>query len=117
MSNFKCDAINEPEAIDLGSMFHDIGISLLNKLEPDPNNDLAAIWFALGTIKGSMAAQTSLGLLLAEGRGLPEDLDLGLLLLRDVANTGDKNAMEAVHFLTTDVNDYTCECCRKLKLN
>jgi len=117
MNNFKCEPASEGTTIDLGSVFHDIGCSLLDKFESDPNNDLAAIWFALGAMNGNKLSQTNLGLLLTEGRGLPENFDLGLSLLRQVADLGDKNAQEAVYFLTIPENEYTCECCRKLKMN
>jgi len=117
MSSFKCEPVSEAVTIDLGSVFHDIGCSLLNKFEPDPNNDLAAIWFALGTMNGNLLAQTSLGLMLAEGRGVPENFDLGLSLLRQVADTGDQNAKEAVYFFTAPEGTYVCEDCRKRHLN
>ena len=117
MSNFKCDPANEAGDVDLGSVYFEIGCSLLNKSEPDPSNPLAALWFALGTMAGSKISQMNLGMMLSEGRGVPEDLDLSLTLLQQLADSGDKNAKEAIYCLTTPDDEYLCECCRKLQLN
>ena len=117
MSKFKCEGIGEPDTVDIGSMFLDIGCRFLDSTENEGSNYLAAIWFALGTLNGNKSAQTNLGLLLTEGRGLPEDLEKGLALLRSAAEAGVENAKEAIYFLTTPEDEYVCECCRKLKLN
>jgi TPR repeat protein len=118
MNHFKCEAVAGTEAVDLKSAFFEIGMSLLNQSESsDQNNSIAAVWFALSTMNGDIRSKTSLGLMLVEGRGLPEDFDVGIRLLREVAETGDKNAQEAVYFFTNPEGEYTCECCRAKQMN
>ena len=113
MSNFKCEPANEARDVDLGSVFFEIGCSLLNKKESDPSNCLSALWFGLGMMAGSKPSQMNLGMMLSEGRGVPEDMDLSITLLKQLANSGDKNAKEAIYCLTTPDDQYVCEDCRK----
>lgn len=117
MSNFKCEPDSSQNKLDLGMIFFEVGARIPKEFGSDEFSPESAIWFALGAIQGNLAAQTNLGLMLTVDNIVPKSLDLGLDLLRAVADTGDKNAQEAVYFLTTSADEYRCECCRKLEMN
>ena len=117
MGSIKCETEPKKETINLGEIFFEVGASLFKGEGCDKDEKLAALWYAFGAMMGNLSAQTNLGLMLVEGRGIPHDYDAGISLLSDASEAGLKEASEALYFFTAAEGEYICECCRKRQMN
>lgn len=78
---------------NIGDICYDIGTRFGTGKDCEKNLELAAIWLALAAIVKNKDAQIELGVMLANGRGVPVDVKNAINLVGEIANQGDNIAI------------------------